>query len=149
MFQRQKEAKKPSTFLVAATADRLDRADHLLSHRLQHGHNELFPVVEVLLDLHGELLRVVGSFRQGQVVLGVSRVVHERDEAVLGDVEQSVVLARDVRDVAVVRRGLEVLVLLAREDVDGDEVALGVAVLAFCFFVVGGKEKTKRRVRGG
>ena len=35
------------------------------------------------------------------------------------------------------RRGLEVLVLLSGEDVDGDEVALGVAVLAwkkFFFF---------------
>ena len=36
-----------------------------------------------------------------------------------------------MRHVAVVRRGLEVLVLLAREDVDRDEVALGVAVLAW------------------
>lgn len=127
-FLVKKLAKKN---LVAAAADRLDRADHLLSHRLEHRHDELLAVVKVLLDLLGELLGVVGALGQREVVLGVARVVHERDEAVLRDVEQRVVLARDVRDVAVVRGGGQLLVLLAREDVDGDEVALGVAVLAY------------------
>lgn len=46
------------------------------------------------------------------------------------DVDERVVLARHVGHVGRVRRGDNVLVLLAGEDVNGREVALGVAVLA-------------------
>ena len=87
--QREKPLKQS---LVAATTDRLDGADHLLAHRLEHRHDELLAVVKVLLDLDGELLGVVGSLGEGEVVLGVARVVHEGDEAVLGDVDEGVVL---------------------------------------------------------
>ena len=41
-----------------------------------------------------------------------------------------VLAASDVRDVHVVSRGREILVLLASEDVDGDKMNLGVTVLA-------------------
>jgi hypothetical protein len=49
------------------------------------------------------------------------------------------------------RRGLEVLVLLSGEDVDGDEVALGVAVLAWkkFFFFLRRKRSDRVRERGG
>jgi len=51
-----------------------------------------------------------------------------------------------VRDVAVVGRGGKLLVLLAGEDVDGDEVALGVAVLAWD--LEKREKKNKKRLRG-
>jgi hypothetical protein len=41
-----------------------------------------------------------------------------------------VLTAGDVRDIHVVSRGRQILVLLAGEDVDGDKVDLGVTVLA-------------------
>lgn len=48
----------------------------------------------------------------------------------LTNVDELVLLARDVGDVHVVRRGRDVLVLALREDVGSDEVHLGVTVLA-------------------
>ena len=80
---------------VAAASDGLDGADHLLAHRLEHRDDELLALVKVLLDLHRELLGVVGALGQGEVVLGVSRVVHEGDEAVFRDVDQGVVLEKE------------------------------------------------------
>ena len=56
--------------------------------------------------------------------------VHYGDEVVVVGVDALVLLLLHERDGGGVARGHEVLHLLAREDVDGDEVAFGVAVLA-------------------
>jgi hypothetical protein len=89
------------------------------------------------------------AIRNLDVVLGGAIVGHEGEEAVVGDVKlcfvlapgfrgvgedylthKLVFLATDIRDVHVVGGRAEILELLAGEDVDGDEMDLGVAVLA-------------------
>ncbi len=83
--------------------------------------------VEGGLDLTSEVIRVVGEL---DVVTAGARIVHEGAEALRGDVNELVLLAGNSGDVGSVGRGDDIFVLLAGEDVNGDEVALGVAVLA-------------------
>ena len=99
--------------------------DGLLADGGQHGAEDVLAVVERVPDLLAEV--AVGDL---EVVAGVSLVVHEREVVVVGDVEQLEVPARDVGHVHVVGGRADVLVLLVGEDVEGDEMDLGVAVLA-------------------
>mmetsp|Transcript_26600 Transcript_26600/g.79044 ORF Transcript_26600/g.79044 Transcript_26600/m.79044 type:complete len:201 (+) Transcript_26600:2468-3070(+) len=105
-------------------------ADHLKVHGLGHGDEDLLALVEVDLQLSSELVGVVGAGGQGQVVTGVAIFQHQGHEALIVDVNQGVLSPEHVGDIAVVGGRGQVLVLLAREDVNADEVALGVAVLA-------------------
>jgi hypothetical protein len=103
----------------------------------------------VLAVLVEHLVDLVADFTIGDldVVLGGAVVGHEREEAVVGNVELREWLAEasrtfpeatyelelatgDIGDVHVVGGGAEFLELLVGEDVDGDEMDLGVAVLA-------------------
>jgi hypothetical protein len=81
--------------------------------------------LEELVDLLANL-----AIGHADIILGVTIIVHEGEETVVGDVEQLELTTRDVGDVHVVGRGGEILVLLGSEDVDGDKVDLGVTVLA-------------------
>lgn len=108
----------------------------------------------VLLFLPEELVDLVTDLTRGDldVVLGGAVIVHEGKEVIVGDVEllqasgsvyratpqvyasglsyQLVLATGDVRDVHVVGGRGQILELLASEDVDGDQVDLGVTVLA-------------------
>jgi hypothetical protein len=98
----------------------------LLAHR---GEDNDVGVLLLLLEELGDLLAnlVVG---QRNIILGVTVIGHEGEEAVVGDVEQLVLSAGDVGDVHVVSRGGEILVLLAGENVGSDKMDLGVTVLS-------------------
>jgi hypothetical protein len=98
----------------------------LLAHG---GENNNVGVLLLLLEELGDLLAnlVVGK---RDIVLGVTVIGHEREETVVGDVEQLVLATRDVGDVHVVSRGRKILVLLASEDVGSNEMDLGVTVLS-------------------
>lgn len=109
------------------------------------GHTGIF----VLGDEH--LLDLVTNISLGEldIVLGVTIVRHEGKEAVIGNIKlvlssdkplpdtqrgkgthQLIFLTVDVGNVHVVGGGGEILQLLAGEDVDGDQVDLGVTVLS-------------------
>ena len=96
----------------------------------QDSHDNLLALVKVRLNLHRKLLQIISSLGQRQVVLGISRIGHERDETVIRDINQRELRADNVRDIAVVRRRLEILQLLVGEDVQRREVTLGVPVLS-------------------
>jgi len=93
---------------------------------LKDGDHELLVGAETILDRLPDGI-VLGEH---QVGLLVTAVVHQAKVAVVADVEQGVVLAQDVGHVIVVRGRDQLLKLLAGEDIDGDEMALGVTVLA-------------------
>jgi len=88
--------------------------------------------IDVLLLLLEELVDAVTNFAVGNldVVLGVTVIGHQGQEAIVGDVKELVLPAGNVGDVHVVGGGRQILVLLGGEDVDGDKVDLGVTVLA-------------------
>lgn len=88
--------------------------------------------VGVLLFLGEELLDLFTDFTVGHfdIILGVTVVVHEGEETVVGDVKELVLTTSDVGDVHVVGGGREIFVLLASEDIGGDKMDLGVTVLA-------------------
>jgi len=88
--------------------------------------------VGVLLVDPEELVDLLTNFTVGHldIVLGVTVIVHEGEEIVVGDIKKLVLTTSDVGNVHVVGRGGEIFVLLGREDVDGDQVDLGVTVLS-------------------
>jgi hypothetical protein len=88
--------------------------------------------VGILLIGDEKLGDLVGNLTLGHlnVVLGVAIVAHERQETVIRDIEKLILAAGDVGDIHIVGGGAEILVLLAGEDIDGDEMDLGVTVLA-------------------
>jgi len=65
-----------------------------------------------------------------EVVAGGASVVHQGEEAIVGNVQELEIAALDVRDVHVVGGWADIFVLFVGEDVDADHVHLGVAVLA-------------------
>lgn len=118
-------------------------------------------LTSVLLVNPEELVDLLTNLTVGHadIVLGVTVVVHEGEEAIVRDVElqkcvnisrsillpphfpqifilgprstyKLVLTTGDVGDIHVVSRGREIFVLLASEDVKGDKVDLGVTVLA-------------------
>lgn len=103
----------------------------------------LLLLLEHLLDALTEV--VVGDL---DIVLGVTVILHQGQEVIVGDVQlvssqscgaprvgraethELVLLTDDIGDIHVVGGGGEILKLLASEDVGGDQVDLGVTVLA-------------------
>eukprot|EP01136_Pigoraptor_vietnamica_P008407 Opistho-1_new@43694 len=117
------------------TARRARKRAHLLGHGLDgnggllvHGRDdrdeEVLARGKLLLDFLANV-----PLGQAEVVLRLAGLRHQVHEALV-NVDKLVVLARHVGDIHVVRRGRHLLVLLAVENVDADEVDLGVAVLA-------------------
>jgi hypothetical protein len=98
----------------------------LFTHR---GENDDVCVLLISLEELGDL---VANFTVGHanIILGVTIIVHEREETIIGDVEKLVLAAGDVGDVHVVGGGTEIFVLLASEDVESDKMDLGVTVLS-------------------
>jgi hypothetical protein len=99
--------------------------------------------------LGGEkLVNLLTNFAIGNlnIVLGLTIIGHQRKKTIIGDIEllsdqrnphscprrpyQLVFLAGHVGDIHVVGGGAEFFELLASEDIDGDEMDLGVTVLA-------------------
>ena len=101
----------------------LERKAVLLLHGRNNGDHEVLALLELGVDLLAEL-----ALWDLDVVLRRAVVRHEVEVAVV-DVDELVLTAGDVRHVHVVRRGRDVFVLAVGEDVDRDEVHLGVAVL--------------------
>ena len=99
----------------------------LLVHGSHDRHQQLLACVEVILDL---LRKTVVVLRQREVLTRVSIFRHEADKSLVVDVDERVFGTRHVGHVHVVRRAAELLHLLAGEDVEGNEVALRVSVLA-------------------
>jgi hypothetical protein len=87
--------------------------------------------IGVLSILSEELCDLETNLTVGEldVVLGLTRVIHEGEETVV-NVKQLVLTARDVGNVHVVSRRRQILVLLAVEDVGSNEMDLGVTVLS-------------------
>lgn len=116
---------------AAAASHRLDvdvglDGDHaLLADGGHDGAQQLLAGVELGLERRAHL--AVGHL---EVLAQLARIGHEREVTVVGDVGQLVLLALHRGHVHVVRGRADVLVLAARENVDADEVHLGVAVLA-------------------
>jgi len=82
-------------------------------------------LVEHLVDLVTNL--AIGDL---DVVLGGAVVGHEGEETVVSNVEELVLATGDVRNVHVVGGRAEIFQLLLGEDVDGDQMDLGVTVLS-------------------
>lgn len=95
-----------------------------LAHGGNHSDNNLAALTKGGLDLLAHL--TLGKL---DIVLGGSVRKQEGHEPVV-DINQGELVAGDVGDVDVVGGGTHFFKLLAREDVDTDEVDLGVAVLS-------------------
>ena len=92
-----------------------------------HGHLLRLAGLEESLDLAGE---VIGPLRELHILTDVTFLVHEGHIVLLGNINKGIVLADNNRDKSGVGGRNDILVLLAGEDIDGGEVALGVSVLA-------------------
>lgn len=120
-------------------------------YTLQHADNIPGVLTDILLLITEQLddtgtKLVVGKL---DIIFGVTIVLHQGKEVIIGDVQlpkslvpacagskrkwathKLVLLAGDVGDVHVVGGGGQILQLLASEDINGDDVDLGVTVLA-------------------
>jgi len=102
------------------------REHGLLAHGLEHGQLEVLLALEARLDVAAQ-----GISRQLDVLARlVLVIVQQSDEAVVRDVHERVLLAADAGHHHVVRARADVLVLASVEDIDADQMNLGVAVLA-------------------
>ena len=99
----------------------------IVSHGGENGDRETLSVRESSLDLTGKVIRVI---RKSNIFTDRPVLVHERAESVGTNVDKGELLAGHVGNVGSVGRGDDIFVLLAGEDVNGSEVALGVSVLA-------------------
>ena len=86
--------------------------------------------VERLPDLLVHLANESVAIQELEVLLHVPSLVHHAEVVVVGDVHQGVLHLLDERGGHVVARGLHVLLLGPREDVERHKLALGVPVLA-------------------
>lgn len=100
------------------------------SSLLAHG-GENDNVGVLLLDLE-KLVDLLTNLAIGHlhIILGVAVVVHEGEKAVIRNVQQLVLTTGDIGDIHVVSGGREIFVLLASENVEGDQMDLGMTVLA-------------------
>lgn len=92
-------------------------------HGRDNGDNQFLTVVEIGLQLFAHL-----TFWGSDVLLHVTVVVHQGQVAVV-DVQQLEFVSLDNRNLHVVGGWRQVLQLLLGEDVDGNQVDLGVTVL--------------------
>lgn len=98
----------------------------LLTHGSQDNNVGILLIgLEQLDDLVTDL--TVGHL---DIILGVTIVVHQGEVAIIGDVEELVLATGDVGDIHVVGGGAEIFELLAGEDVESNQMDLGVTVLA-------------------
>lgn len=129
--EQQKETEKLLFFIHLLVLDLLFLAldDLIVAHGGQDDDHVglLAGVLEEVSDFTGEVVRVL---RELDVLAGVTVGIHEGDEAVLGDIQQGELFADNERNIGVVGGRNDIFVLLASEDVDGSEVALGVTVLS-------------------
>lgn len=95
----------------------------LLLHSRDDGDHEVLAILKVVGDLVTKF-----AFRHLDIILRRAIVRHQVEVAVV-DVDELVLTTGHVGHIHVVRRGRDVFVLTAREDVDSDEVDLGVTVL--------------------
>jgi len=88
--------------------------------------------VSILAFLVEHLVDLVTNFTVGDldIFLGGAIVGHEREETVVGNIKELVLATSDVGNVHVVGGGAEFFQLLGGEDVDGDQMDLGVTVLS-------------------
>lgn len=107
--------------------DFLDGNDLLSVEGMEDGEKEVLALVEVLLSL---LVDVVSLKVKREVRAGFVLLVHESDETFLINVNELVILAGDNRGRHVVRRRGDILILPTSEDVDTNNIGLGVTVLA-------------------
>lgn len=96
----------------------------LLAHGGDDGDEELLALVELITDLGADI--TIGDL---DIILGVTLSGQQVEEVII-DVQQGVLNTGDVGDIHVVGGGRQILELLAGEDVNGDQVDLGVTVLA-------------------
>lgn len=101
----------------------LEGDSSLLTHGSNDRDDQVLTVVELGLDLVTQL-----TVWDLDIILGVTVVGHQRQETIV-DVQQLVLRSGDVRDLHVVGRWRQVLQLLTSENVNGDQVDLGVTVL--------------------
>ena len=92
----------------------------LLAHGLDDDEGQRVARLEAVADRLDEL---VGHRGHLEVLAGLAGLVHEGEVVLVGDVEERVLRAEDVGHRRAVRRGHDVLELLAREDVGRDEIA--------------------------
>jgi hypothetical protein len=98
----------------------------LLAHSSENDNVGVLAILnEHLVDLVANL-----TIRDLDIILGRAIVGHEREETVVSNVEKLVLLTANVGDVHVVGGGAEIFKLLGGEDVDGNQMDLGVTVLA-------------------
>jgi hypothetical protein len=98
-----------------------------VAHGTQHRHSKGLAGLELSLDLSGEVIRVI---RELHILAEVAFLVHQGHEIIGTDVHEGVLLSNDVGDVGGVGGRNDIFVLLASEDINGSEVALGVSVLS-------------------
>ena len=97
----------------------------LFAHGGDNGDEEVLAIVKGSSDFLSDLSLI----RNLNVVLGNTIAVHQVEEIVV-DVDQLVFSTGDVGDIHVVGGGGDIFQFLASEDIDGDQVDLGVTVLA-------------------
>lgn len=105
----------------------LESNNLIVAHGAEQGDGVRLARLEGSLNFAG---KVVGIGGQAHILAAVTLVVHESDEAIVGNIDQGVLLSHHVGDVAGVGGGNDIFVLLSSEDIDGREVALRVAVLS-------------------
>jgi len=95
-------------------------------------HSGLDDDVDVLVLIFEHADKTLTNFTFGDldIVLGVTVILQQGEEVIVGDIQKLVLLTGNVGDVHVVGGGGQILKLLASEDIDGDQVNLGVTVLA-------------------
>merc|ERR1719273_2698454 len=69
-------------------------------------------------------------FRNLQILTGFAGVVHKGEISVVRAVKELIILTRNIGHIHVMGRWTNVLILSVSEDIQGDQVDLGVAVLA-------------------
>ncbi|GIM09909.1 hypothetical protein Vretimale_13708, partial [Volvox reticuliferus] len=102
----------------------------LLVHRLDDRDSHFLVVGPVVLDYLSELLGFIRSLGQEKIIARVARLIHQGHNTLVGDVNDRVLLPGNVGNLDVMRRWRHLLILLASEDINSNEVALCVAVLA-------------------
>jgi hypothetical protein len=101
--------------------------DLIVTHGTHHTNTVGLARLESCLDFTGKGIRVI---RELHVLAHVAFLIHEGGVAIGRDIHQGILLAHDVGDVGSVSGGDDIFVLLASENINSGEVALGVAVLA-------------------
>jgi len=109
---------------LAALGRFFDGDGLLFTHGRDDGDKQVLALIKVGLDLLAQI-----TLRDLDVVLGNTVLGHEVEETIV-DVDELVFVTADVGDIHVVGGRTDIFHFFAGEDVYGDEVDLGVSVLA-------------------